>query len=166
MFLAVFFFFFYVGKVLCLLRCPRRSVWFSNQASRKRWWFNSLYSEKLQNPLTKDTDEGKDFIETFVFFSDLLLASRAKLGHVRAYITRVSRSPLHAKNLNFPEYLEAGKKHELAWAPRAGGLLKLQNHVSMETVSHIIFFSVIFLFIWLFFYSSALEQNGILPWQS
>jgi len=29
---------------------------------------------KLQSPLAKDTDEGKDFIKTFVFFSDLLLA--------------------------------------------------------------------------------------------
>jgi len=36
--------------------------------------FNSLYSVKLQGPLAKDTDEGKDFIENFVFFSDLLLA--------------------------------------------------------------------------------------------
>ena len=30
--------------------------------------FNSLYSEKLQSPLTKDTDGGKDFIKIFVFF--------------------------------------------------------------------------------------------------
>ena len=30
--------------------------------------FNSLYSVKLQGPLAKDTDEGKDFIEIFVFF--------------------------------------------------------------------------------------------------
>ena len=36
--------------------------------------FNFLYFVKLQSPLTKDTDEGKDFIKTFVFFSDLLLA--------------------------------------------------------------------------------------------
>ena len=71
----------------------------------------------------------------------------AKLGHVRAYITRGSLSPLHAKNLKFPEYSEPGKKQEVACAPRAGGLLRLQSHVSMETVSHIIFISVIFLFI-------------------
>ena len=31
--------------------------------------FNSLYSVKLQGPLAKDTDEGKDFIENFVIFS-------------------------------------------------------------------------------------------------
>ena len=159
-------FFLQVGKVLHLLRCPCRSVWFSSQASRKRLQFNSLYSKKLQSPLTKDTDEGKDFIETFVFFSDLLLASRAKLGHVRAYITRGSRSPLHAKNLNFPESLKPGKKHEVACVPWAGGLLRLQSHLSMETVSHIIFLSVIFLFIRLFFYLSGLEHNGIFPWQS
>ena len=30
--------------------------------------FNSLYSVKLQNPLTKDTDDDKDFIENFCFF--------------------------------------------------------------------------------------------------
>ena len=82
-----------------------------------------------------------------MFFSDLLLASRAKLGHVRAYITRDSQSPLHAKNLNFPEYLEPGKKHEMACAPQPGSLLRLQSHVSMETVSYIILISVIFLFI-------------------
>ena len=35
---------------------------------------NSMYSKKLQSLLAKDTDEGKDFIENFVFFSDLLLA--------------------------------------------------------------------------------------------
>ena len=29
--------------------------------------FNFLYFVKLQSPLTKDTDEGKDFIKTFVF---------------------------------------------------------------------------------------------------
>ena len=159
-------FFLQVGKVLHLLRCPCRSVWFSSQASRKRLQFNSLYSKKLQSPLTKDTDEGKDFIETFVFFSDLLLASRAKLGHVRAYITRGSRSPLHAKNLNFYESLEPGKKHEVACVPWPGGLLRLQGHVCMETVSHIIFLSVIFIFLWLFFYSSGLERNGIFPWHS
>ena len=162
-----FFFFFplQVGKVLHLLRCPCRSAWFSSQTSRKSLQFNALYSEKLQSPLAKDTDEGRDFIETFVFFSDLLLAKRAKLGHARAYITRASWSPLHAKNMNFPEYLEPGKKHEVAWAPWAGGLLRLQGHISMETVGHIVFLSVIFLFNWLF-YSSGLEQNGIFPWQS
>jgi len=67
-------FFLQVVKVLHLLRCPYRSVLFSNQASRKRLQFNSLYSEKLQSALAKDTDEGKDFIKTFVFFLDLLLA--------------------------------------------------------------------------------------------
>ena len=58
-----------------------------------------------------------------------------------------SRSPLHAKNPNFPEYLDAGKKHEVACAPRAGGLLRVHSQVSMGTVSHIIFFSRIFVFI-------------------
>ena len=61
-------FFLQEHKVLHLLRCPYRSVWFSNQASRKRLQFNSLSSEKLQSALAKDTDEGKDFIKTFVFF--------------------------------------------------------------------------------------------------
>ena len=42
-------------------------AWFSNQASRKRLQFNSLYSEKVQSALAKDTDKGKDFMETFVF---------------------------------------------------------------------------------------------------
>ena len=116
-------FFLQVGKVVHLLRCPCRSVRFSSQTSRKRLQFNSLYSEKLQSPLTKDTDEDKDFIKTSVFVLDLLLAWRAKLGHVKAYITRGSQSPLHAKNLNFPVYLEPGKKHEVACAPWAGGLL-------------------------------------------
>ena len=80
-----------------------------------------------------------------MFFSDLLLAKRAKLGHARAYITRASWSPLHAKNMNFPESLEPGKKHEVACAPRAGGLLRVHSQVSMGTVSHIIFLSWIFL---------------------
>ena len=71
--LSSFFFFSQVGKVLDLLRCPCKSVCFSSQPSRKRLQFNSLYSEKLQRPLTKDTEEGKDFIKTFVFFSDLLV---------------------------------------------------------------------------------------------
>ena len=115
---------------------------------------------KLQNPLSKDTDEDKDFIETFVFFSDLLLAKRAKLGHARAYITRASWSPLHAKNLYFPECLEPGKKHEVACAPRPSGLLRLQSHVSMETVSHIIFLSVIFFYlIFLLLISFRMEWN-------
>ena len=70
-----------------------------------------------------------------------------KLGHVRTYITRGSGSPLHAKNLNFPESLEPGKKHEMTCPPRAGGLLRLQSHVWMEILHHIIFLSVIFLFI-------------------
>ena len=87
----------------------------------------------------------------------------AKLGHVRAYIIRGSRSPLHAKNLKFPEYSEPGKKHEVACAPRAGGLLRVHSQVSMGTVSHIIFLSRIFLFIWLFFQPSGLEGNGIFP---
>ena len=39
-----------------------------SQDSRKRLQFNSVYSEKLQSPFIKDTDEGKDFIETLVFF--------------------------------------------------------------------------------------------------
>ena len=30
--------------------------------------FNFLYFVKLQSPLTKDTDEGKDFIKSFVCF--------------------------------------------------------------------------------------------------
>ena len=118
---------------------------------------------KLQSPLAKDTNEGKDFIETFFIFSDLLAAKRDKLGHVRTYITSSSWSPLHAKNQEFPEYLDPGKKHEVAFAPQPGGLLRVQSHVSMETVSHIIFLSVIFLFIRLFFYLSGLEQNGIFP---
>ena len=49
-----------------------------------------------------------------MFFSDLLVAYRGKLGHVRAYTTTNSQSPVHAKNLNFPEYLEPGKNHEVA----------------------------------------------------
>ena len=121
-----------------------------------------MYSEKLQRPLAKDTDEGKDFIETFVVFLDLLVAYRGKLGYVRAYITRGSWSPLHAKNQNFPEYLEPGKKHEVACAPLAGGLLRVHSQVSMGTVSHIMFLSRIFLFICLF-HPSGLEGNGIFP---
>ena len=39
-----------------------------SQDSRKRLQFNSVYSEKLQSPFIKDTDEGKDFIENLVFF--------------------------------------------------------------------------------------------------
>ena len=42
---------------------------------------NSMYSKKLQSLLAKDTDEGKDFIKSFVcvcvfffFFPDLLVA--------------------------------------------------------------------------------------------
>jgi len=61
-------FFLQVGKVLRLLRCPCRSVWFPSQPLRKQLQFNSLYSVKFQSPLAKDTDEGKDFIEIFVFF--------------------------------------------------------------------------------------------------
>ena len=100
------------------------------------------------------------------FFSDLLVAWRGKLGQVRAYITRGSQSPLHAKIPNFPEYLEPGKKHEMACAPRSGGLLRVHIQVSMGTVCHIIFLSRIFLFIWLFFHPSCLEGNGIFPWES
>ena len=91
------------------------------------------------------------------------MAWRAKLGHFRAYITRGSQSPLHAKNLNFPEYLEPGKKHEVACAPRAGGLLRVHSQVSMETVRIVIFLSWIFLFIWLFFHSSGLDGNEYFP---
>jgi len=100
---------------------------------------------KVQSPLAKDTDEGKDYIETFLIFFRPI--SGLKLGHVRAYIPSGSWSPLHAKNQDCSEYLEPGKKHEVACAPRPGGLLRLQSHVSMDTVSHIIFLSVIFLFI-------------------
>ena len=63
---------------------------------------------------------------------------------VRAYITRSSWSPLHARNPNFFEYLEPGKKHEVACAPRAGGLLRVYSQVSMGTVSSSIFLSRIF----------------------
>ena len=122
---------------------------------------------QLQSQVIKDTDEGKVFVETFVFFfSDLSVAWRGKLGQVRAYITRGSLSPLHAKIPNFPEYLEPGKKHEVACAPRSGGLLRVHSQVSMGTVCHIIFLSRIFLFIWLFFHPSGLEGNGIFPWDS
>ena len=62
-------------------------------------------------------------------------------------MTRGSWSPLHAKTPNLPEYLEPGKNHEVACAPRAGGLLRVHNEVSMGTVSLIIFLSQIFLFI-------------------
>ena len=72
---------------------------------------------------------------------------KGKRRHVRAYITRGFLSPLHAKNPNFPEYLEPGKKHEVACAARAGGLFRVHSQVSMGTVSHIIFLSRIFLFI-------------------
>ena len=85
-----------------------------------------------------------------------------KLGHVRTYITRGSGSPLYAKNPTFPEYLEPGKKHEVACGPRAGGLLRVHSQVSMGTVSHIMFLSRIFLFICLF-HPSGLEGNGIFP---
>ena len=62
-------FIFKVGKVLCLLSCPCRLVLFSSQTLRKRLQFNSLYSEKHQRLLAKDTDESKDFYqELFVFF--------------------------------------------------------------------------------------------------
>ena len=95
-----------------------------------------------------------------MFFSDLLLAKRAKLGHARAYITRASWSPLHAKNMNFPESLEPGKKHEVACASRAGGLLRVHSHLTMETVSHIIFLSVIFFnLIFLLLIRSRMEWN-------
>ena len=33
-----------------------------------RDYSTSLYSVKLQSPLAKDTDEGKDFIKSFVIF--------------------------------------------------------------------------------------------------
>ena len=59
-------FIFKVGKVLCLLSCPCRLVLFSSQTLRKRLQFNSLYSEKFQRLLVKDTDVGKDFIKSFV----------------------------------------------------------------------------------------------------
>lgn len=44
-------------------------------------------------------------------------------------------SPLHAKNLLFPEYLDSGKKHEVAWAPWAGDPLRMCSHVCTGTVS-------------------------------
>ena len=64
-----------------------------------------------------------------------------------SYITRISRSPLHAKNPHFPEYLGPEKKHELACVPRAGGLLRVHSQVSIGTVCHIIFLYWIFIFI-------------------
>ena len=80
----------------------------------------------------------------FSFFQIFQWPDGEKLGHVRAYITRGSWSPLHTKNLNIPEYLEPGKQHEVACAPRAGGLLRVHSQVSMGTVCHIIFLSRIF----------------------
>ena len=41
---------------------------FQPSFKQERLQLHCLYSEKLQSPLTKDTDEGTDFIKTFVFF--------------------------------------------------------------------------------------------------
>ena len=47
-------------------------------------------------------------------------------------------------NPNVPEYLEPGKKHEVACGPWAGGLLRVHSQVSIGTAGRIIFLSQIF----------------------
>ena len=99
------------------------------------------------------------------FLSGPLVADRGQFGHVRAYITRSFWPPLHAQELLFPEYLDPGKKHEVACDPRAGDPLRVLSHVSMGTRSDIISLSLsgIFLVILLFIYSSWLEGNVTIP---
>ena len=50
----------------------------------------------------------------------------------------------------------------MAWTPWAGVPLRVHSHVSMGTVSGIIFLSEMLLFIWLFFHPSELEENAII----
>ena len=115
---------------------------------------NSMYSKKLQSPLAKDTDEGKDFIKSFMcvcvfffFFFRSFSGLKGKTSVGQSIYNQGLPVRLHAKNLNFPEYLEPGKKHEVGCAPWAGGLLRVHSQVSTVTVCHIIFLSQIFLFI-------------------
>lgn len=145
------------------LRCPCRSAWFpvKLQGEFTVQMLCILRSFKVHSPRTLIW--GRILSRPLCFFRPII-GPRAKLEHARAYITRASWSPLHAKNMNFPDSLEPGKKHEVACASQAGGLLRVHSHLTMETVSHIIFLSVIFLNL-IFFYSSGLGWNGIFPWQ-
>ena len=76
-------------------------------------------------------------------------------------------SSLHAKNLLFPEYLDPGKKHEVAWAPWAGGPLRVCSHVHTGTVSGITSLSGLGGNMQLFFDSFKVQPSLIdksLPW--
>ena len=85
-------------------------------------------------------DEGSFYRDLCSFFRSFSgLKGKTKVG--QSIYNWGSRSPLHAKNSNFPEYLEAGEKHEVACAPRAGGFLSVHSQVSTATVCHIIFLS-------------------------
>ncbi|XP_042098580.1 pregnancy-associated glycoprotein 4 isoform X1 [Ovis aries] len=71
-------------------------------------------------------DEGSFYRELCSFFRSFSgLKGKTKVG--QSIYNWGSRSPLHAKNSNFPEYLEAGKKHEVACALWAGGLLRVHS---------------------------------------
>ena len=51
-----------------------------SQASKKRLQLNFLYPEKLQSPLAKDTDRGKDFILRFLVFFRPFSGLKGKLS--------------------------------------------------------------------------------------
>ena len=88
-------------------------------------------------------DEGSFYRDLCSFFRSFSgLKGKTKVG--QSIYNWGSRSPLHAKNPNFPEYLDPGKKHEVACAPRAGGLLRVHSQVSIGIVCHIIFLYRIF----------------------
>ena len=112
--------------------------------------------------MSTETDRDKDFIKSLVFFIRSISSLKGTVMSGQN-IYRSSWPPLYAKNPNLPESLDPGKKHEVACAPQAGGLLRVHSQVSMGTLSHIIFLSWIFLFIQLFFHPSGLEGNGIFP---
>lgn len=93
----------------------------------------SLYSENFPSPPPKISMEAKILSGGLYFLSGPIVAERGRYRHVRAYITRSFQPPLHAQNSLFPEYLDPGKKHEVACDPWAGGPLRLLSHVSTGT---------------------------------
>ena len=106
-----------------------------------------LYSDNFLNPLPKDTDGGKHLIKKYVFVirSYQISGLKGTIGADKSIYIWELLSPRQAQNPLFREYLNPGKKHDVAWALRSGGPLRVRSHVSTGTVSGIICLSGIFL---------------------